>query len=159
FSFSSPSSSGSRSPFSSGLGSPTSFEQRSSLSFDSGFSTPVNPASATPSLIESDIPSESELSISYEPTFSPLLGSASPEVSKPESSTTAELQFAAPRRTDLEFSVPYTEHCFALTTGTQKKKSAQQVGCCVVEIEEPLAVWYQEDDSEVTPGGARLLSQ
>src|SRR5262249_40306770 len=98
FSFSSPSSSTSRSPFSSGLGSPIPFEQTSSFSSYSVFSPPVILASATPSLIESDIPSESELSISYEPTFSSLLGSASSDVSKPKSPTTAESQFAAPRR-------------------------------------------------------------
>src|SRR5262249_19188329 len=89
--FSSPSSSGSRSPFSSGLGSPIPFEQRSFFSSDSGSSTPVNPASATPSLIESDIPSESEPSISYEPTLSSLFGSDPSDVSRPGSYTSSEL--------------------------------------------------------------------
>src|SRR5262249_3868052 len=76
-SISSPSSSGSRSPFSPGLESPIPFEKRSFLSSHSSSSTPVNPASATPSLIESDIPSESEPPTSNGPVFSSLSGSES----------------------------------------------------------------------------------
>src|SRR5262249_25308503 len=126
-SISSPSSSGSRSPFSSGLDSPIPFEQRSFGSSHSSSSTPVNPASATPSLIESDAPSESEPSISSKPTLSSLFGSESPAVSDLASSTSsgpwpavaAESGPAAPAH--LESLVPRVEHCFAFTTGTQKK--------------------------------------
>src|SRR5262249_50073790 len=107
-SLSSPLSSGSGSPFSSGLESPTPFEQRLFLSSDSGSSTPMTPTSATPSLLESDVPSESEPSISYELALSFLFGSESPDGSKSESSvfpklessTTVELELAAPMRAE-----------------------------------------------------------